>query len=94
MRSVRTYRPVDLPELRAEMAQWAESPNAAEHWAKVGKDLDPGGEYSALRGLSAPTVSSRPTCSTSSRTWPTLATPTDSSKANPQATPDSHAGLP
>lgn len=45
MRSVRTYRPLGLLELRAEMAQWAESPDAAEHWTKVSKDLDPGGEY-------------------------------------------------
>jgi hypothetical protein len=47
------YRPVDLPELRAEMAQWAESPDAAEHWAKVGKNMDSDGEYSPLRGLTA-----------------------------------------
>ena len=52
-RGVPGYRPVDLPELRAEMAQWADSPHAAGHWTTVRKDLDPAGEYSPLRGMSA-----------------------------------------
>ncbi|MGQ0844338.1 MAG: hypothetical protein ACT4QF_09390 [Sporichthyaceae bacterium] len=47
------YRPADLPELRAEMAQWAESQDAAEHWAKVHRDFDPEGTHAKARGMPA-----------------------------------------
>jgi hypothetical protein len=54
-RPVGTYRPVDLPELRAEMVAWAESEHGAAHWAQVNKDFAAEGhKFSEVHGMPAP----------------------------------------